>query len=358
VGTGPVVAEPYRGSFFPPELARAGGVELLRSMMERRAPDPPLTRLTDLRVTEVGLDTASMAMPATPWWQSAADGVFLAGALAFVADGPLGSAIMTAAPPGFGMASAGMALDFVRPATTSSAVIMGRARLLHSTRTQGISELSLEDGHGRLLAHGTSRGMILELGRWPEPPPAPAADGTPDPFLRPAVGDVLDQAYWDTHSGMEFARGFVAGEHLPPVCHLTGLAWTACEDGTATCTLPRSPWLCNGFGILYGGAMALLADFAQNSALLTTLPMRTAYAPLDFKVSFLRPVLPDPSVLTAHARVVHAGRTIALTTCELVDDAGRRVALADETMVLLPGRPWSRSLPVGEAALGDGADEG
>ena len=69
-------------------------------------------------------------------------------------------------------------------------------------------------------------------------------------------------------------------------------------------------------------------------------------------MNFLRPVLPDPSVLTAHARVVHTGRTIALTTCELVDDAGRRVALANETMVLLPGRPWSRSRPVGEEDLG------
>ena len=324
-------------------------------MLERRAPEPPLTRLTDLRMTEVGIGTAGMAMPASPWWQSAADGVFLAGALAFVADGPLGAAILTAAPPGYGMASAEMALDFVRPATTASAAIVGRARLLHSTRTQGISELSLDDGHGRLLAHGTSRGMLVELGGWPEPPPAPAEDGRPDPFLRPVVGDVLDQAYWDTHSGIEFARGFVAGDHLPPVCHLTGLAWTACAEGSATCTLPRSPWLCNGFGILYGGAMALLADFAQNSALLTTLPAGTTYAPLDFKVNFLRPVLPDPSVLTAHARVVHMGRTIALTTCELVDDAGRRVALANETMVLLPGRPWSRSRPVGEEPLGEDA---
>jgi uncharacterized protein (TIGR00369 family) len=356
VGSRPVVHEPYRGTFFPAEVARLGGIELLRAMLERRVPDPPLTRLSDLRMTEVGLGTAGMAMPASAWWQSAADGVFLAGALAFVADGPLGAAIMTAAPPGFGMSSAEMALDFVRPATTESRAIVGRARLLHSTRTQGISELSLDDGHGRLLAHGTSRGMLVEVGGWPAPPPAPAEDGTPDPFQRPVVGDVLDQAFWDTHSGMEFARGFVAGDYLPPVCHLTGIAWTACDEGAATCTMPRSPWLCNGFGIVYGGAMALLADFAQNSALLTTLPVGTAYAPLDFKVNFLRPVLPDASVLTARARVVHAGRTIALTTCELLDDADRTVALANETMVLLPRRPWSRSVPVGEEQLSPGPE--
>ena len=50
--------------------------------------------------TEVGLGTATAAMPATARWQSGA-GVF--GALAFVADMPLGQAVYTAVPPGFGI---------------------------------------------------------------------------------------------------------------------------------------------------------------------------------------------------------------------------------------------------------------
>jgi hypothetical protein len=73
----PVTLESPRGRFFSADVARLGGIELLRSMMEHRIPDPPLTRLTDLRVTEVGLGAATMAMPAMPWWQSAARGVFL-----------------------------------------------------------------------------------------------------------------------------------------------------------------------------------------------------------------------------------------------------------------------------------------
>jgi hypothetical protein len=82
VVSAPVTLEPPRGRFFSDDAARLGGMELLRSMMEHRIPDPLLTRLTDLRVTEVGLGAATMAMPATPWWQSAATGVFLAGAIA------------------------------------------------------------------------------------------------------------------------------------------------------------------------------------------------------------------------------------------------------------------------------------
>jgi uncharacterized protein (TIGR00369 family) len=355
----PVALEPLRGRFFSDEVARLGGIELLRSMMEHGIPDPPLTRLTGLRVTEVGLGAATMAMPATRWWQSAATGVFLAGAIAFVADGALGAAIMTAAPAGFGMSSAELSLDFVRAATMHSVTVIGRGRLLHSTRSQGISEVHVEDGSGRLLAHGTSRGMLVELpgsatlatSDDPAEASPPVEDGSPDPYRREAVGDVLDQAFWDTHSGMDFARGFVAGDYLPPVCHLTGVRWVACDEGTATCTMPRSPWLCNGFGVLYGGAIAMLADFAQNSALLTRLPPATAFAPLDFKVNFLRPVLPSDGVVVARAGVVHLGRTIAVTTCDVLDEAGKRVAVANETMVVLPQRPWERPVPVAEEQL-------
>ncbi len=360
--TPPVALEPYRGRFFAQDVVRLGGVELLRSMMERRIADPPLTRLTDLRVTEVGPGAASMAMPATEWWRSAAAGIFLAGATAFVADGTLGSAILTAAPPGFGMSSAELSLDFVRAAATHSGTLVGRGRLLHSTRTQGIAEVDIEDGHGRLLAHGTSRGMLVGLtpatvgGSAPPAVPEDAAeavpDDSPDPYLRPAVGDVLDEAFWDHHSGMDFAQGFVAGEYLPPVCHLTGVRWVACGEGTATCTMPRSPWLCNGFGILFGGAIAMLADFAQNSALLTRTPVATTFATLDFKVNFLRPVPPSDGVVVARASVVHLGRTIAVTTCEVLDEAGKRVALATETMVVLPGRSWTRPSPVAQEQLG------
>jgi hypothetical protein len=54
------------------------GLELLRASLERRLPDPPVTKLTRLRMSEVGLAMASVWMPASGWWQSVA-GVFLAG---------------------------------------------------------------------------------------------------------------------------------------------------------------------------------------------------------------------------------------------------------------------------------------
>ena len=85
------VREAPQGSTWGPEVLQWPGLELLRASLERRLPDLPVTKLTGLRLSEVGLAMASAWMPASAWWQSAA-GVFLAGATAFVAD-------MALAPP-------------------------------------------------------------------------------------------------------------------------------------------------------------------------------------------------------------------------------------------------------------------
>lgn len=151
-----------RGRLVGEEILQLNGAEILRGMMERRWPPPPLTVLADLRVTDVGLGTATMTMPCTPWWQSAV-GVYTAGVLAFLADGALGSAVMTAAPPGFGMTTTGMALNFVPPATLRSRALIGRGRVVHATRNQALTEATLDDARGPLLAHGTSRGLLFPL---------------------------------------------------------------------------------------------------------------------------------------------------------------------------------------------------
>src|SRR5256886_1487627 len=96
---GPVpLREPPPQVHWGPEALRMSGLELMRAARDRRLPEPPISTLTGLRPTDVGLGKTTFAMPASPWWQSGA-GVFLAGTLAFVADAPLGCAILTSAPP-------------------------------------------------------------------------------------------------------------------------------------------------------------------------------------------------------------------------------------------------------------------
>jgi hypothetical protein len=90
------VREAPQGATWGAEVLQLPGLELLRASLDRRLPDSPVTKLTGLRLSEVGLGMASAWMPASAWWQSAA-GVFLAGTNAFVANLALGSSVLTRA---------------------------------------------------------------------------------------------------------------------------------------------------------------------------------------------------------------------------------------------------------------------
>jgi uncharacterized protein (TIGR00369 family) len=340
------------GTIFASQALELSGLEVLRAMLERRLPDPPITRLTGLRMTDVGLGLATMAMPASPWWQSGV-GLFLAGTLAFLADGPLGGAVMTGAGPGIGMTTSELALDFLRPATIRSGTLIGRGHLIHSSRSQGLSEVFLEDGRGRMLGHGTSRGILFPMDRrsLPEPPKDLEEGDGPEPYKLEVEGDVFGADYWNTKTGMEINKDAVAGYFMPPICQFVGMRSTEFDEGRAVATIPASAWFTNGYGVMYGGALALLADYALNCAILTTIPAATSFSPLDLKLNFLRPVFPDGGLLTARATVTHRGRSIAVASCEILNQAGKQVALAGETILILPGRSWDRPVYVADEVL-------
>jgi uncharacterized protein (TIGR00369 family) len=147
---------------------------------------------------------------------------------------------------------------------------------------------------------------------------------------------------WNRMTGLEVLRLCIDDRtYAPPIYHLTGLRPTQAVEGSATFVLPASPWLASPAPVLYGGAIAMLADAALSSAVMTINPAGGSFAPLDLKVNYLRPVLPDGSLLTAHARLVHRGRSMAVATAEVTNEDGKAVALASSSNMLLPGRPWS-----------------
>lgn len=326
------------------------GLEQMRAALERRLPEPPISVLTGLRVTDVGLGKTTFAMPASAWWQSGA-GVFLAGTLAFVADAPLGCAVFTSAPPGMGLSTSELSINFLRPATIRSQVLIARGRLIHETRSTGLSEASVEDGRGRLLAHATSRCILTPI---PESAVAMLTVNQPPvqgdhrlaPYLSPPEGEVFGQEFWDATPGLEAMRKYVEGAFVPPVFRFMGMRGVAVEEGAITIAMPTSAWLTTALGVVYGGALALLADAAITAATATIVPPATAFSPLDLKVNYLRPVFPHDGELIATARIVHRGRTIAVATCEIANKAGKTVAMANGSVLILPGRPWDRPVHV------------
>jgi uncharacterized protein (TIGR00369 family) len=307
---------------------------------------------------------ASSWMPASPWWQSGA-GVFLAGTTAFVADLALGASVLTSAPPGFVITTSELSVSFLRVPTIRSQTITARGRLTHATRSLGLSEATVGDARGRSLGHTSSRCVIFRV----EPAMfaarrlgdasterAPATDA-PDPYLCPVEGEVYGREYWDTTSGLEVFQEVVDGTFLPPCFRLMGLRGVDIGKGEMTLGMPLSAWLCNSFGVLYGGAIAYLADAAIILAAGTTVDAGTAFNTIDLKLYFLRPVLPGNGELIARAQVAHRGRTIAVVNCDITAPDGALVAQATSSVLILPGRHWERPVRIAEEITAESVGE-
>lgn len=342
----PVPDEAVRGSFAyleRPGLFALSGLEQLRLFAERRLPAPPLTHLAGLVVEEATEGASTWSIPAAERWRSAA-GPFPGGALAFVADAALAGAIFTVLPPGVAVASSDLSVNFLEAAGPSSERLVAKGSVIHAGRRQALSEARIEDAHGALLAHGTSRCVLQPL---PFQPPMAPTD-IPPPGSVEAVelvegvgGEVVRQDVWDATSGLDVVRLWAKGE-LPvsPTCALLGIRFVDAVEGGATLAMPASLWCCTGFGTFYGGVVAAFADAAINAAVTTTLPPGTSFGTLDLTTRFLRPVTPDGRELTATATVEQRGRTIAVSTARIDDADGKRVAMATGSAMIAPDRPW------------------
>ncbi|MGH7895066.1 MAG: PaaI family thioesterase [Candidatus Binatia bacterium] len=201
-----------------------------------------------------------------------------------------------------------------------------------------------------MVAHGSSLCFVFPPQSPPQssnPSPAPTREpqyATPDPYLRPVIGEFVPQNVWDRLGGLEILTAILAGElPTPPSRYLTGLRLVDAASGQATFALPATEWLCPPTAKVEGGVIGMLADAALGAAIMTITPARTAMASVDLKVNFLRPGIADGRELLARGKVAHAGRTIAVAHSEVVNADGKQVALATGSAVLLPGQSASLS---------------
>lgn len=343
-----IVAEPWQqpvaGGYLDPAILNLTGIEQIRAWVERQLALPPIAHLMGIDMTDAGEGTATFTMPASAWFLSP-QGTIPIGVLAILADPPLGCAIQATLPPATPYTTAELSLTALRPARPSAGLLTGTGTIIHPGRRMALSEVRIGGADGRLVAHGTSRCMTLPALR-DLPPLGPAGgaaqaaarDG--DPWRLPVRGSAVPQEVWDEASGLEVLRRLAAGALTrPPISYLTGLTLTAVERGKATFVLPASLWLGSPVGRVEGGAVAMLADAALQTAIQTTAPAGAAVAALDLKVNFLRPCFPDGLALVSHGKVAHEGRSVVVGNATVVNAEGKPVALATGSAMIQRGRP-------------------
>ena len=344
--------EPVRGGYPDPSLLALSGLDRMRAGFRNQMARPPIHHLFGLMPVAASPASVTFTMPCSPWLQTDA-GVFFAGTAALIADAPLGSAVMVGLGPGQFSVTSELSLNFLRPADVSSERLVCRARPIEVGRTLGLAEAMVEDIHGRLIAHSTTRCFVTTLDAPEmdgEPPTveAPVYD-TPDPYLRPITEGAVDPTRWKEHDFNEIVRMQIAGEIPPPPFVQMLKAIPEPGDGTFKLTMPASQWFTSPGGTIYGGLIAYAADVALSGAFGTTLSGNELAATLDLKVLFLRPALPDGKPLTVTANVMHRGRTFATGQAEITNSDGKTVAFATSSATIRSGRNWASFAVADEA---------
>ena len=121
----------------------------------------------------------------------------------------------------------------------------------------------------------------------------------------------------------------------PPIMDTLGLTDLRPEPGRVVVEMQAAEFHYNPLGSVHGGVISTLLDTAAACAVHTTLAVGEIYTSLDLTVKFLRPVTVDSGLLTCEGTVIQRGRRTALAQAQLTDSAGRLVAHATSSCMIM-----------------------
>jgi uncharacterized protein (TIGR00369 family) len=136
-------------------------------------------------------------------------------------------------------------------------------------------------------------------------------------------------------TGLDHLRRRFADGPPVPVAELLGMRPVLAERGRVAFACDAQARFANPMGTVHGGIIATLLDSALGCAVQSVLDAGQAYTTLGLEVKYLRPVAVDAGELRAEATIVHAGRKQATAEARLTDEAGRVLATATTTCLVL-----------------------
>ncbi|HSV37562.1 MAG TPA: PaaI family thioesterase [Nocardioidaceae bacterium] len=146
-----------------------------------------------------------------------------------------------------------------------------------------------------------------------------------------------DMAEILTMDGFEQLTAFTNGQFPPaPISHTLGMTNFQVERGSVSVELKAEQRHYNPIGSVHGGVISTLLDTAAACSVHTTLAPGEIYTSLDLTVKFLRPVTVESGTLRAVGTVIQRGRRTALAEAKLYDEAGKLVAYASSSCMIMP----------------------
>jgi uncharacterized protein (TIGR00369 family) len=138
-------------------------------------------------------------------------------------------------------------------------------------------------------------------------------------------------------SGLELLQRIIDGQYpAPPIGATLNYALVEVSEGRAVFRGVPSERHLNPLGTVHGGWAATLLDSALACAVQTLLVKGEAYTTAEFKVNLVRPITPQTGEVVGEGRVVHKGRTLAVSEATLKDRSGKLLAFGTETCSIFP----------------------
>jgi len=138
------------------------------------------------------------------------------------------------------------------------------------------------------------------------------------------------------YGGLDFLRAIADGAlPPPPIAALLGFEVREVEPGRVVFACRPDESVYNPIGMVHGGLVCTLADTVAACAVHSTLDAGVGYTSIDISVSYLRPVTADSGELLATGTVTRTGRRVAFARAEVVDGAGRLVATATTSCLVM-----------------------
>lgn len=139
------------------------------------------------------------------------------------------------------------------------------------------------------------------------------------------------------YTGLELLQRIIDGKYpAPPISFQLNFALTEVSVGRAVFRgMPGERHL-NPLGSVHGGWAATLLDSALGCAVQTLLGKGEAYTTAEFKVNLTRPITPRTGEVVCEGKVIHKGRTLAVSEAMLKDANGKLLAFGTETCSIFP----------------------
>ncbi len=142
------------------QAAELSGLEVMRRMAAGELPQPPIAQTLGFRLVEAERGRAVFECQPAEFHYNPI-GTVHAGLASTLLDSAMGCAFVTMLDALVGWTTLELKANFTRPLTAKTGVVRCVGTVVHPGRTVATTEARIEDGEGRLYAHGTSTILVL-----------------------------------------------------------------------------------------------------------------------------------------------------------------------------------------------------